>query len=104
MLAQKSNTQEMELWLHSIPVPKPCAVRSKFKICDASNPGQILVSDVVKSLCMGKDFKFEELEAVPFKGFTNPIKTFIVQFYTYACIALFTPLDNFDDLLNSLIA
>jgi class 3 adenylate cyclase len=55
------------------------AVQLTKRICDAAPPDQILISDIVKGLCMGRSFQFEELTAQNLKGFTNPIKTFIVH-------------------------
>jgi len=42
-------------------------------------PDQILISDIVKGLCMGRSFQFHELEAQNLKGFSQAVKTFIVQ-------------------------
>jgi class 3 adenylate cyclase len=57
------------------------AVQLAKRICDLAGPGQVLLSDVVKGLCMGRSFQFEELEAQILKGFTQPVKTFIVHGY-----------------------
>lgn len=54
------------------------AVQLAKRICDLAGPGQVLLSDVVKGLCMGRSFQFEELEAQNLKGFTMPVKTFMV--------------------------
>jgi class 3 adenylate cyclase len=51
------------------------------RICDLAGPDHTLISDVVKGLCMGRSFQFEELEARNLKGFNQPIKTFIVHAY-----------------------
>ena len=55
------------------------AVQLTKRICDFAAPDQILISDIVKGLCMGRNFQFEELTAQNLKGFTNPVKTFIVH-------------------------
>jgi len=55
------------------------AVQLTKRICDLAGPGEVLLSDVVKGLCMGRSFQFEELEAQNLKGFTQPVKTFIVH-------------------------
>ena len=57
------------------------AVQLTKRICDFAGTDQILVSDVVKGLCMGRDFQFKELEEIPLKGFSQPIKTYLVQNY-----------------------
>ena len=54
------------------------AVQLTKRICDFAGPDQILISDLVKGLCMGRNFQFEELTAQNLKGFTEPVKTYIV--------------------------
>ena len=41
--------------------------------------GEVLVSDVAKGLCLGKSFRFEELEPQLLKGFNQPVKSFVVE-------------------------
>ncbi|HUQ67776.1 MAG TPA: adenylate/guanylate cyclase domain-containing protein, partial [Flavitalea sp.] len=55
------------------------AVQLTKRICDFAAPDQILISDIVKGLCMGRNFQFEEITAQNLKGFINPVKTFIVH-------------------------
>ena len=55
------------------------AVQLTKRICDFAASDQILISDVVKGLCMGRSFQLEELTAESLKGFANPIKTYIVH-------------------------
>jgi class 3 adenylate cyclase len=55
------------------------AVQLTKRICDLARPDQVLLSDIVKGLCMGRNFQFEELTAQNLKGFTTPVKTFIVH-------------------------
>lgn len=55
------------------------AVQLTKRICDVADPDQILISDVVKGLCMGRSFQFDELEPHALKGFSQPVKTFIVR-------------------------
>jgi class 3 adenylate cyclase len=57
------------------------AVQLTKRICDIANPDQIFVSDIIKGLCMGRNFHFQELEEQHLKGFHQPIKTFIVIGY-----------------------
>jgi class 3 adenylate cyclase len=57
------------------------AVQLAKRICDLAGSDQVLLSDIVKGLCMGRNFQFEELEAQNLKGFTEPVKTFIVHGY-----------------------
>lgn len=57
------------------------AVQLAKRVCDLANTDQILVTEVVKGLCLGRNFRFEELEPHSLKGFDQPIKTFIVRGY-----------------------
>lgn len=55
------------------------AVQLTKRICDFAQPDQVLISDVVKGLCMGKMFTMDELAPQEFKGFPQPVKTFMVR-------------------------
>ena len=43
------------------------------RIADRAEPGQVLVSNVVRELCEGKIFKFESLGEVSLTGFDEPV-------------------------------
>jgi class 3 adenylate cyclase len=43
------------------------------RICDRAEPGQVLVSDVVRQLVAGKGFTFEHLGLESLKGFEEPV-------------------------------
>ncbi|MCB9269642.1 MAG: DUF4242 domain-containing protein [Lewinellaceae bacterium] len=58
------------------------AVQLAKRICDLANTDQILISEVVKGLCMGRSFQYEELEPHHLKGFNQPVKTYIVHGYS----------------------
>jgi class 3 adenylate cyclase len=49
------------------------AVNLARRLCDAADPGTILVSDVVRGLTMGKGFAFESLGERRFKGIEAPV-------------------------------
>jgi len=49
------------------------AVNLARRLCDAAEPGAILVSDVVRGLTMGKVFDFESLGEQTFKGIEAPV-------------------------------
>jgi class 3 adenylate cyclase len=49
------------------------------RICDRAEPGQVLVSDVVRQLVAGKGFSFEQLNAEILKGFDEPVALFKVH-------------------------
>ena len=55
------------------------AVQLTKRICDIAGPDQILISEIVKGLCMGRSFQFEEVAAQNLKGFSQPVKTYIVH-------------------------
>lgn len=47
------------------------------RITDRAAPGQVVVSNVVRELCAGKDLVFEPLEDVALKGFSGRIALFL---------------------------
>jgi class 3 adenylate cyclase len=49
------------------------------RICDRADPGQVLVSDVVRQLVAGKGFSFQQLDAEILKGFEEPVALFKVH-------------------------
>jgi len=49
------------------------------RICDRAEPGQVLVSDVVRQLVAGKGFAFEHLGAEMLKGFEEPVALYRVR-------------------------
>lgn len=48
-------------------------VNQTARICASAQPGQILVSRVVRELCVGKKFKFSPIGALPLRGFSDPV-------------------------------
>ena len=53
------------------------AVQLTKRLCDLANPGQVLISEVVKALCMGRNFQFSDLGDQNLKGFVLPVKVFV---------------------------
>jgi class 3 adenylate cyclase/pimeloyl-ACP methyl ester carboxylesterase len=49
------------------------------RICDRAEPGQVLVSDVVRQLVAGKGFAFDHLGAEMLKGFEEPVTLYKVR-------------------------
>lgn len=49
------------------------------RLCAQADPGQILVSQVVADLCIGKNLKFTDAGECMLKGFDAPILTRAVQ-------------------------
>ena len=55
------------------------AVQLAARVCDRAEPGQILVPQVVRDLCRGKGFRFQDLEEATLKGFDEPVRLFVVN-------------------------
>ncbi len=49
------------------------------RLCAHAQPEQILVSNVVAELCIGKGLPFQELGEVSFKGFEHPVRVQLVD-------------------------
>lgn len=49
------------------------------RLCAQAEPGQILVSDVVAGMCMGKGLRFAEASMRELKGFDRPVETHLVE-------------------------
>ncbi len=55
------------------------AVQLAARICDRAEPGQVLVSNVVRELCAGKKLKFDHQSEATLKGFDEPVRTWSVE-------------------------
>ncbi len=55
------------------------AVQFAARICDHAEPGQILVSDVVRQLVAGKGFLFSDRGEVALRGFEDPVRLYEVR-------------------------
>ncbi|HEX2226560.1 MAG TPA: adenylate/guanylate cyclase domain-containing protein, partial [Candidatus Binatia bacterium] len=55
------------------------AVQLARRICDRAEAGEVLVSDVVRQLVVGKGFSFKQLTAETLKGFVEPVVLFRVH-------------------------
>ena len=55
-----------------------CTVQLAARLCSHAQPQQILVSNVVAELCEGKALPFEDLGAIPLKGFDQPVRAHAV--------------------------
>lgn len=58
------------------------AVQLAKRICDEAQPGQILVANVVRELCLGKDVVFADMGDRLLKGFEGPVRLCEVQWRT----------------------
>jgi adenylate cyclase len=54
------------------------AVQFAARVCDRAEPGQVLVPQVVRDLCRGKTFTFEDQGEATLKGFPEPVRLFEV--------------------------
>ena len=56
-----------------------CTVQLAARLCSHAKPEQILVSNVVAELCMGKGLPFRHLGEVSLKGFDRPVQVHAVD-------------------------
>jgi class 3 adenylate cyclase len=56
-----------------------CTVQLAARLCSHAQPRQILVSNVVAELCMGKGLLFRPLGEVSLKGFDRPVQVHAVE-------------------------
>ena len=54
------------------------------RLCAHAQPEQILVSNVVAELCLGKGLPFKDLGDAVLKGFSRPIRVHIVEWSSAA--------------------
>jgi class 3 adenylate cyclase len=57
------------------------------RLCAHAAPGQILVSNVVAELCLGKRLRFQSLGALALKGFANPVNVHEVEWHSLGEVA-----------------
>jgi len=55
------------------------AVQVAARICAQAQPGQILVSNVVRELAAGKGFAFSDQGEAALKGFEKPVRLYEVS-------------------------
>jgi class 3 adenylate cyclase len=55
-----------------------CTVQLAARLCSHAQPDQILVSNVVAELCVGKTLPFQEVGEVTLKGFDQPVRAHAV--------------------------
>ena len=51
------------------------------RLCAYAAPGQILVSNVVAELCLGKRLSFQSLGPITLKGFSDPVNVLAVEWF-----------------------
>jgi class 3 adenylate cyclase/pimeloyl-ACP methyl ester carboxylesterase len=57
------------------------SVQLAARVCARAEPGQILVSNVVRELTMGKGFLFADIGDVALKGFEDPVRLYAVRWH-----------------------
>jgi class 3 adenylate cyclase len=55
-----------------------CTVQLAARLCSQASPDQILVSNAIAELCMGKGFSFQDVGEVALKGFDRPVRAHAV--------------------------
>jgi len=55
------------------------AVQMAARLCNKAEPDQVLVSNIIKELCMGKDIDFIDKGQVELKGFSSPVLIYEVD-------------------------
>ena len=55
------------------------AVQLAARITDRAEPGQVLVSNVVRELCAGKTFEFTSVGEATLEGFGEPVTLYEVR-------------------------
>jgi class 3 adenylate cyclase len=61
-----------------------CTVQLAARLCGHALPEQILVSNAIAELCLGKGFSFQDLGEVGLKGFAQPIRAHAVAWESAA--------------------
>jgi len=55
-----------------------CTVQLAARLCSHASPDQILVSNAIAELCLGKGFSFQDVGEVGLKGFDRPVRAHAV--------------------------
>src|SRR5438874_1427097 len=55
-----------------------CTVQLAARLCSHPSPEQILVSNAIAELCLGKGFSFQDVGEVALKGFERPVRAHAV--------------------------
>jgi class 3 adenylate cyclase len=50
------------------------------RLCNKAEANQVIVSNIVKELCMGKHIKFNDLGQTELKGFSLPVMIYEVHY------------------------
>jgi class 3 adenylate cyclase len=58
------------------------------RLCSHASPDQILVSNAIAELCLGKGFSFQDVGDVALKGFDRPVRAHAVVWAGDAVLAV----------------
>src|SRR5436309_3668535 len=61
-----------------------CTVQLAARLCSHAAPQQILVSNAIAELCLGKGFSFQDVGEVTLKGFARPVRAHAVEWASAA--------------------
>ena len=61
-----------------------CTVQLAARLCAYALPEQILVSNAIADLCVGKKLSFQDLGEIPLKGFDHPVRAHAVTWIAEA--------------------
>jgi len=64
-----------------------CTVQLASRLCSQASPEQILVSNAIAELCLGKGFSFQDIGEVVLKGFDHPVRAHAVVWANEATFA-----------------
>jgi class 3 adenylate cyclase len=64
-----------------------CTVQLAARLCSHASPEQILVSNAIAELCLGKGFSFQDVGEVALKGFDRPVRAHAVVWTDQATLA-----------------
>ena len=64
-----------------------CTVQLAARLCSHASPEQILVSNAIAELCLGKGFSFQDVGEVVLKGFDRPVRAHAVAWADKAIAA-----------------
>ena len=56
-----------------------CTVQLAARLCSQASPEQILVSNALAELCLGKGFSFQDMGELALKGFDRPVRAHAVM-------------------------
>ena len=78
-IRSKSGSVAPESLSNTLTIFFGSTVQLAARLCSHAEPDQILVSNVVVELCLGKGLTFRAMGDVPLKGFEHPVRIHAVE-------------------------